>query len=252
MDIIYQLPFPTEICSKIFIFACKSPYTGLGVAMLKNRLNVKNLIIPEKDEDVNIIALYKITNYPENIYIDLYFYTCFKNLTVINLGTTGVTGDIIHLKSLPNLKKIYFTHTEIYGDIVHLKSLPNLTEILLAETEIFGDIAELKSLTKLTEVDLSYTMVTGDIVSLNSLTNLTTIDLSFNNEIYGDIAELKSLANLTAINLHETGVIGNFVHLKSLKKLSMIEFEDTGVTGDENAFHEYRESTMLNNCHLYL
>tara|TARA_R110001599_G_scaffold50685_2_gene142988 strand:- start:700 stop:990 length:291 start_codon:yes stop_codon:yes gene_type:complete len=92
------------------------------------------LIIPEKDEDVNIIVLYEITNYPEDIYIDLYFYTCFKNLT--------------------------------------------------------------------------------------------------------------------EINLRETGVIGNFVHLKSLAKLSMIEFEDTGVTGDENAFHEYRKSAGSPHCYI--
>ncbi len=35
MDILYKLPFPKEICSKIFIYCCKSPHTGLGGAILK-------------------------------------------------------------------------------------------------------------------------------------------------------------------------------------------------------------------------
>ena len=35
MDILYQLPFPYDVCSKIFMFACKSPHTELGVVILK-------------------------------------------------------------------------------------------------------------------------------------------------------------------------------------------------------------------------
>ena len=37
-------------------------------------------------------------------------------LTVINLGGTGVTGDIEHLKSLPKLNDIEFEYTNVYGD----------------------------------------------------------------------------------------------------------------------------------------
>ena len=37
MDIIYKLPFPQEVCSKIFIFACKSRHRDY-------------LDIPEKNE----------------------------------------------------------------------------------------------------------------------------------------------------------------------------------------------------------
>ena len=38
MDIIYQLPLPKEVCSKIFIYACKSPYTDLSAIVLKHVL----------------------------------------------------------------------------------------------------------------------------------------------------------------------------------------------------------------------
>ena len=30
-----SISFPDEVCSKIFMYACKSPHTGLGVAILK-------------------------------------------------------------------------------------------------------------------------------------------------------------------------------------------------------------------------
>ena len=37
MNILYQLPFPQEICSKIFMFACKSPHHNtLGSVAIKN------------------------------------------------------------------------------------------------------------------------------------------------------------------------------------------------------------------------
>ena len=67
MDILYKLTFTIEVCSKIFMYACKSPHTGLGVEVLKNRLKVKNLDIPDKDEEVIIFDSSKITNYPYNI-----------------------------------------------------------------------------------------------------------------------------------------------------------------------------------------
>ena len=60
MDIIYQLPFPEVICSKIFFYACKSSHTGLGVAILKKQLKTNDLDILEKDEDIIIFRTYDI------------------------------------------------------------------------------------------------------------------------------------------------------------------------------------------------
>ena len=36
MDILYQLPFPDDVCSKIFMFTCKSPHSGFTEVILKN------------------------------------------------------------------------------------------------------------------------------------------------------------------------------------------------------------------------
>ena len=172
---IYQLPLPQEICSKILMFACKSPHTGLGVGLLKKKLNERNLDIPENDENVTHICCI-----PQYSSINIYFYSLFKNLTEISLaGHIGVSGDIADLKLLPNLTVIHFAVTMVTGDIEHLKSLPNLTSIALGLTSVTGDIIHLKSLPKLTEIRLSEAHVMGDIKHLKTLPNLTYIDISW-------------------------------------------------------------------------
>jgi len=165
MDILYQLPFSKEVCSKIFMFACKSPHSGLGVSILKKNLQTIHLDIPEKDEDVIIfdVTLDEWTYYPYDIFIDIYYYTCFYNLTVINLYDTRVSGDIGHLKMLPKLTVINLSFTDIYGDIENLKWLPNLTEIFLSETGVKGNIEHLKSLPNLTDIYIDHTPVSGSM-----------------------------------------------------------------------------------------
>ena len=74
MDILYQLPFPHDVCSKIFIFVCKSPYTGLGVDMLRKKLKNIDLDIPENDKDLIIIDSRKIKNDSKKKYLYIYIY----------------------------------------------------------------------------------------------------------------------------------------------------------------------------------
>ena len=74
MDILYQLPFPHDVCSKIFIFVCKSPYTGLGVSMFKKKLKNIDLDIPEYDKDLIIIDSTKIKNDSKKKYLYTYIY----------------------------------------------------------------------------------------------------------------------------------------------------------------------------------
>ena len=234
MDILYQLPFPKEVCSKIFMYACKSPHTGLGGSILKKQLGTDDLNIHEKDEDVIIFDAnsYEITNslddYPHKISIDIYYYTCFYNLMVINLYDTCVTGDIINLNALPKLTEIWLFNTGVTGDILHLASLLNLTTIDIYNTRVTGDIVHLKSLPNLSYIDLGNTGVSGDILHLNSLPNLSYIDL------------------------YVTGVTGNVAYLKSLPNLTHIVLGQTGVTGELDSFHEYRESEGLPYCDIYL
>ena len=125
MDIIQRLPFPDEVCRKIFIFACKTPHTGLGVEVLKNKLNMDHLNLPEKDEDVTCIDKDVILNPTSLDAIDINSYTCFKKLTSIRLYGTDVFGDIKHLMTLTNLTELFLNKTGVTGDIMHLGSLLN-------------------------------------------------------------------------------------------------------------------------------
>ena len=59
MDILYQLPFPDDVCSKIFMYACKSPHTGLGVVILKKiiGLPIYKKLIEYEEDDRNVIKI---------------------------------------------------------------------------------------------------------------------------------------------------------------------------------------------------
>jgi hypothetical protein len=159
MEILYQLPFPDDVCSKIFIYACKSPHTGIGVAILKKiiGLSIYNKLIEYEKHDIN----------------------------VVNMSNFELTFDIIHLKSLTNLTKIYLSNTGVNGDIEHLKSLMNLTYIGLGDTGVNGNIAHLKSLLNLTKIWLKDTGVSGNIEHIKSLPKLTVISIE-NTDVYGD------------------------------------------------------------------
>ena len=76
MDIIYKLPLPDEICSRIFTFSCKTPHTRLGIEVLKKQLNMDFINLPSKDEYVTCIDKDKMLLFPRYP-IDIYFYTIY-------------------------------------------------------------------------------------------------------------------------------------------------------------------------------
>ena len=102
MDILYQLPFPDEVCSKIFMYACKSPHTGLGVVILKKiiGLSIYKKIKNKKggiivDHDGNVVKI--------------------KSFALSSVENKQLDFEIEHLKSLPNLTGIYLVSTGVTG-----------------------------------------------------------------------------------------------------------------------------------------
>ena len=249
MDILYQLPFPQEVCSKIFMYACKSPHNGLGSAVLKHIIEVNN------DQ---IFYGYGVDIYNKFIENGSIMLDGDGHVVKILVGCNRysmrygreLTFDIAHLESLHNLITIDLRYTGVTGDIKHLESLQNLTRIYLDNTDVTGNIEHLKLLQKLTKIYLKNTGVTGNIKDLKSLQNLTIINL-YDTSVTGDIEHLKLLQKLTKIYLKNTGVTGNIEHLQSLQNLTIINLYDTSVTGDEEAFHDYRESAGLPYCDIY-
>ena len=220
MDILYQLPLPKEVCSKIFIYACKSPYTDLSAIVLKHVLgfNIYESLVAKGG-----IVSDDIRN-PIN----------FKSINTIWCLSRNsrklVTFDIFHFSSLKNLTLIKMFGTGVYGDIAHLKSLNNLTEVCIDGVGIYGDISHFNTLLRLKSLDLSNTSVTGDIINLKSLLKLTHIKI-YNTKVYGDINYMKNLPNIIRISICD--LLGNNI---------------TGISGDDQEFHKYRESKKLRKC----
>ena len=174
MDIIYQLPFPEFICSKIFSFACKSPHTDLGSAIIKKIIRfpyIYNKFVEKGgivlDGDGNVVKI--LMNIPQG---DI---KPEKDVLTNYERKKQMTFDIAPLSSLPNLTHLDLHFTRVIGDIVHLKSLPNLKRLQLSNTLVYGDIAHLNSVSKLTQINLMYTRVSGHISHLTYLPNLDTL-----------------------------------------------------------------------------
>ena len=244
MDLIQLLPLPEEIRNKILLFACKSPHTGVGVGLLKKKFKNNYLDIPDNDKDlISFEAFKQVYHFPDTI--NIYLFTCFHNLTRIDMGVEDVrvTGNIEDLKSLQKLSVIDFYNKNVDGNIENLKSL-NITTISLSKTGVTGDIANLKFMCNLNIVCIRNTEVNGDIVNLKSLQNLTIIVMS-GTVVTGDIIHLKSLKNLTIIDLSETLVTGDITNLKSLHNLTTIAFSNTGVTGNIQHFESMHNLTYI-------
>tara|TARA_B100001027_G_scaffold197778_1_gene155481 strand:+ start:1526 stop:2284 length:759 start_codon:yes stop_codon:yes gene_type:complete len=251
MDILYKLPLPEEICSKIFIYACKSPHSGLGVGMFENKLQIMDLDIPDNDIDITSFDANKQDYFTYNtIHIDIF--TCFPNLNTIDLGggKVCVSGDIGDLVSLKKLSVIDFYNKNVYGSIENFKSFPTLSHVCLSKTEISGDITHLKFLHNLSQLAMRNTGITGDIVHLKSLHNLFVIVLA-GTGVYGDISHFKSLHNLTIIDIGDTMITGNIEDLKILSNLTHIDIENTTIWGDKREFHVYRDTKGLPYCTIY-
>ena len=276
MDIIYKLPFPQEVCSKIFIFACKSRHCDLSVAILKKIIGnwdvsslPSNTEIKSRGSHLSerqlrrrailiasarrrAITIYNKLSENDEITLNHNGYVIKLSVEFLSFAEKDkISFDIAHLKTLPKLTAIDVHRTGVTGNIDDLKSLQNLTRINLGYTFVTGNIEHLKSLPKLTEINLFKTGVSGDIVHLKSLQNLTMIDLSYS-DVTGNIEYMKSLQNLTRNDLSNTRVFGDIVHLKSLPKLRSLCLDDTDVYGDEDEFNEYRLIERLSLCELHM
>ena len=196
MDIIRQLPFPDEICSKILLYAFRSPHTDLPEEIFKRAV-------------------------PKSIYRKL-----MAGGGIAKDSRGHITNVSIYDDNVEQL--LDDDETEILQfDIQFLPT--NLTKLDLYDTNAFGNIQDLS--TNLTEIDLSSTVVTGDIQFLQYLPNLTWFDF-YKTGVFGDIHVLRGLQHLIKFNLCRTGVTGDIQVIQELPNLTEFELSDTDVTGD--------------------
>jgi len=223
MDIIQQLPFPDEICSKILLYAFKSPHIHLQEEIFKHALSIPIYqqlmagggIVKDADGSVTELSVWNIENGDdllgaaerESLQFDIRVLQWLPNLTTFSISCSpGVTGDIQVLQGLPNLTTFELNDTSVFGNIQVLQGLQHLTEFALSFTGVFGDIQVLPEFIHLTRFWLGGSHVFGDIQVLQGFQNLTHFSLGHN----------------------------------------------PSVTGDENAFHNYRETHGLKECKVYM
>ena len=268
MNIIYQLPFPDEICYKIVLYAFKSPYTDLHDEIFKRAVPTDiyqklvekgkieidaqgHIIKANIQSSLNNVELkniqFDIRFLPRNLAAFSFTNYAWLSLTPPPRPITGITGDIKVLQELQNLTTFFLDCTDVFGDIQALQGLQHLTKFDLCMVGVKGDIQVLQELQNLTYFSIQSTGVTGDIQVLRWLQHLTTFNISYTG-VFGDIQVLQSLPKLTQFSLVRTGVLGDIQVLQSLPKLTEFSLESTGVFGDKEAFQDHRKTHGLKKC----
>ena len=227
MNIIYKLPFPDEVCSKILLYACKSSHIHLQEEIFKRELSKYSIREPlhinqPRTIYQKLVEKGGIVKDERGHVTELCVYD--KNWTALldSAERNSLNFDISILKSLPNLTFLDLRNTDVYGDIVVIRSLPKLTQFYLNSSGIKGDIQALHVLQNLTEFRLNNTDVTGDIQVFQKIQNLAEFDL-YDTDVFGDIQVLHGLPNLTKIFLFGTGVTGNKEVFKNYRKIHRLK-----------------------------
>ena len=91
-----------------------------------------------------------------------------KDLALLNLNSTNLSGDIDSLKNLTNLNELQISTTNLSGDIANLKNLTALTNLIFHNTLISGDISNVYfAFTTKKEINVALcNNLSGDLASL--------------------------------------------------------------------------------------
>jgi Leucine-rich repeat (LRR) protein len=229
---------------------------------------------------------YGITCNPEHTHVErIYFYsnnlsgtlpTELNDLTYLkslSLRNDRLTGSIVDLSSLTQLRELYLDKNQLSGNIpTWLNNLTQMERIYLDENQFSGPIPDLGNLTNLTNLLLYNNQLTGTIPSwLNNLTNLGSLQLG-HNQLTGTIPDLSNLSELIYLGLdsnHLTGTIptwlnnltglqhlilysndltGTIPDLSDLTNLTILDLATNGLTGEIPAW--INNFTELNSLYL--
>lgn len=132
--------------------------------------------------------------------------SCMSTSTaLLDVGSTGVYGDVSALSHLQSVTDLRINNTDISGDVSALASLTNLTFLSLGNSNVSGDIGSFGSMTSLSSLDIRNTKITGEIQGIAGMLELG--DLRINGLVSGDFYDLvvakRSLLQLSgAINIY--------------------------------------------------
>jgi hypothetical protein len=166
---------------------------------------------------------------------DLVHLKGLSKLEKLFLTDTQVTdAGLVHLTGLSNLRELRLWDTQVAdAGLVHLEGLPNLMNLGLSDTQVTdAGLVHLKRLSKLQSLYLSRTRVTDvGFVHLEGLTNLTQLGLSHTRVTDAGLVYLKELSQLRWLHLRGTQVTdAGLVQLKGLSQLRRLDLRGTRVT----------------------
>lgn len=178
MEIIFYLPLPNEICSKIFCFGCQSSHNDLGIGVVKHFAYVDEYDPKLPIEDLKLMSFNSRDYSGINILkpLNIFKFGLFSNLRSLFLFD-GVAGDIQVFQFMPNLVELRIFGADIFGDIQYLSSLRLLQHLSLQtkEKSLSGDVKHLDKLSKLKYFLIYYSNISGQIMSLKMLPELTSM-----------------------------------------------------------------------------
>ena len=145
-----------------------------------------------------------------NINFDISYLTYSKNLTVLRLSNTQVSGNISALANLTSLTSLELSNTQVSGNISSLTNAAGLTKLILSNTQVSGNISALANLTSLTSLELSNTQVSGNISALANLTSLTSLNIP---NLQVDLAVVAKFSKLRSCTFKNASVSGDLSKL---------------------------------------
>jgi hypothetical protein len=118
-----------------------------------------------------------------------------SNLIIFQFQTNQITGSILSLTGLTNLRDFYCFSNQITGPIPSLSGLTNLQDFACYSNQFTGPIPSLSGLSNLRFFRCNDNQITGSIPNLIGLNNLQNF-YCYSNQLSGSIPNLSGLNNL--------------------------------------------------------
>ena len=129
-------------------------------------------------------------------------------LTVLNLHSNMLTGEIPDLSGATMLEGLYLPNNMLEGEIpASLNDMTNLTNLWLWGNQLTGGIPDLSGLTNLDMLKLAGNMLDGEINAMYLPSSLTWLIID-NNGFSGEIPDLSGLTSLKLLWLHTNALTG--------------------------------------------
>ncbi|XP_051127076.1 probable inactive receptor kinase At5g10020 isoform X2 [Andrographis paniculata] len=154
----------------------------------------------------------------------------FRNLNVLDLGGTGVGGQLPDFGQLPNLQVLRLGSNQLFGSIPAglLQGSVPLVDLDLSVNGFSGPIPEINS-TTLVSLNMSSNSISGLLPS--SLGNCLVVDLS-RNHLQDDLSVLvKWNRNLEIIDLGSNDLKGMIPNMTQFQRLTFLSIRNNSLEG---------------------